>query len=165
MGLQQLFRQQLGFVRYAHEMLPFARLMNGFKLFTTTTLSFDVNGVTGMNTEQWEERLPTLEELSFVRPELFRVLKNQKYWIIKKSNRRTKRSLDYYRDDVSDSSDNKYPSRLTEVKHTWSEFVLDMIKIQMKARSHGQALVWSCNLTCLYDDCLKCTLLVRLPLN
>lgn len=155
--LEQIFHRMLNFIQPSSDSNPFVRLMHGFDIFVDTALTINIEAAAPLNMHQWEELQPSVDDLRFIRPELFRALRSRRFWSVKKNstNQRPPRSVDYYyHDDLSsdDSSTKKYPMTEAELKQRWSEFVIDMVEVHLEARSRGLSLDWSCNFTRLYDD-------------
>lgn len=143
-----LFRRLLDFVSRAHGMYPFQRLIEGFNLFVSMSISLRPFGVTTMVNEQWEEREPTDEELKNVRPDqMRREMRTQKYWAITKSPPRYKRS-------TSVLEERSLPEG-SVTKCKLSIFVSDLMKASMEAHSRDEQLSWSSNLTRTYNDYSK----------
>lgn len=61
--LLDLFNNLKKFVRQASEMTPFERLINGFNLFTSMTITLRGYGIILMDDDKWEERELTSREL------------------------------------------------------------------------------------------------------
>lgn len=147
--LKQLFLQLREFVRTASRKQPFTRLMQGFNLFIKISVVLGKYRVTSMTDEQWEDRPLSYEELQNLRTgQLMRQFGMKKYWTVKKQFRRDPRSVNSYKhEEKSMSSSGK-----DLVKNIWTEFVLIVISISMKARIRSKPLDWMCSFDQLYDD-------------
>lgn len=150
-NLRQLFTRLRNFVRFAPEMTPFSRLMNGFNIVITMTLSFHTDIVTPMKSDQWEERELTLDELVKFSIEQFIEMRNKKYWIIKNPAKRPQRSVNYNDYQIVEP----YPFPQAKLKVLWRKFILNMVEVSMDALSKNHSLDWSCNFTRLFDDYLS----------
>lgn len=150
-----LFFQLLDFLNQAPSMFPFDRLLYGFSLFSSMTITLSEYPTALMHSGDWELREPTDAELSNLRSsQLRRVVRGQRYWSIKKQPERSPRSVEYHYESI-ETPPEVVPLTMGELKIRWSQFVEDMMKIVMEARSRGESVVWSCNFTRLYKDYLK----------
>lgn len=107
--------------------------------------------ITPMDFEQWEERELTDEELcQILNIHTRRQMRTQRFWVIKKSVERNPRSVNYY-----EYEPDQKPIVMNELKHEWSEFVIDLMRISLDALSQNKTLSWSRHLNCMFYDYLS----------
>lgn len=151
-GLRSLHENLLEFIRLDRSMTHLDRLTIGFDLFNWMMVLLIRHDVTPMKIEQWEERKPKNQELSNVHSaELRRFMKTQKYWAIKKSHPRPKRSEIDHTENY-DYLPAKEALTVEKLRQVWSDFVMNLTLISINAQSQNETLNWSCNFTRLHDD-------------
>lgn len=122
-----LFQKLVDYLNRAHDMNSFERLMNGFNNFISITIILGGYDVTYFDFDQSEEKEQEFDELKEFRSD--QNLRRNKFWAIKKNfNRRSKRSIE------------------NKSKNIWSEFILDVVKIAVKAREQGKHRLGSATL-------------------
>lgn len=146
-----IYNQMRHYIRIAPGTYPFLRLLNGLNIFLALHINLHDHEITPMNSQHWEEREPFDEELMNVRVgRLRRILRTQKYWAIKRTPRRSPRSI--YREESNEVFEEQSCSVEEYSKLMWSEFVLDLLTISTEASSRDEEVSWSCNLTRLRND-------------
>lgn len=161
-----LFYQLLDFVDQARYMFPFDRLLNGFNLFSSMTITLNGYHTILLHYGDWEEREPRQDELNRIKSLQFRnEMRGKKYWAIKKQTDRFPRSVNYQYDKTEANEVSLFLTR-KQLKHVWSKFVEDLMKILINYRSRRDSLLWSCNFSSLFKsylqqksvsfDCLNC---------
>lgn len=142
-----LFNALRKFVKSFNEISPLDRLLNGFDLFNSMMFILMRRDATPLNIDQWELREPTNEELRRVTdPALRRLFRTQKFYTLRKKPHRNRRSIDY------DFHDMAKVEKVKRVKHSWSVFIANLMRISIEAANRHETLPWSCDLTLLYYD-------------
>lgn len=127
------------------ELPPVVRLLQGFGLFVRISNAMFGGYVTPLDPQQWELRRPTEWELRLVRSvELRMELRNQRFWAITNSHVRFHNRFPRLAN----------PSQAASIKYVWRRFFLNLMIMSMNASAKDESLVWSCNLTRLYNDYL-----------
>lgn len=152
-----LYEKMLSYIRESPQSSLIGRIMNGFNIFTALAVVLDGRAVTPFNEDQWEEQEPTEEEFSRIKSEgLRKEMKTNKFWRVKKPRGRNPRSVgfSYYQYDKVNVSKEVKSSTMNQTKHSWNKFILDSLSILLDAHCRNEPLIWSCNMTRLYQDYL-----------
>lgn len=150
-----LFNEMLEFVQRPHDQYPFSLLLSGLRIFFEMSLLFSQHSVTLFNSEQWEERVPTDQELMNVKDENFKKeMKTKEYWAIKKRPRRSKRIINYqYRLEIPQGlQKNNY--FIEHLKIFWRKFIVDLMMISTEATNSVYSPIWSCDFIRLFNEYL-----------
>lgn len=134
------------YIQKAPGMSPFDRFTSGFTLYNSMTYLLSRFDVTPMNRENWEERYPSDQDIRNATEEARREIITQKYWAVKKRERRGPRSTSYYRYVANDILEKD------QLKYQWSEFITNLMQNSINARSKNEPFSWSCDLSRLYID-------------
>lgn len=147
-----LYNDLQEFINQVPYQTPLTRLLNGFNLFVTMSITLGEEDITPLNTEQWEEREPTSEELLNVRSaQIKRVMRTRKYWAIKKFSGRRSRSAKNF---VKGGKKLKENSPTNQPKDQMRIFLADLMTISLEAHSKNESFDWMCNLRSIYNEFL-----------
>lgn len=158
--LLSLFKRLIDYVGMDPERAnPVERYLSGVEIYISMMTTFSSYETPSMNIDQWEERTMTEEELSRLDEWKRDNYRGRKFWAIKKSFTRTRRS---------ETQKEETCYSLEELsKQRWSELIVYMMSAFLQAGSAGEFIVWSDNFARLYlryragsslnivDDCLN----------
>lgn len=142
-----LFNNLLNYVENARRLEGLDRMTQGAELVITMVLTIERFRQTNYDESNWIQRILNSKELSKVPDNLKREFKTKIFSAIKRSEERSKRSLN--------NSERLYQTKTifsieNYSKQQWSNFISDSIKNILKYRNTGKAVAWEHYLNRLY---------------
>lgn len=141
--LLPLFKRLIDYVGMnPEETNPIDRYTAGLELYISMMTTFSSYETVPMNIDQWEEREMTERELSRFTEEERNMYRGVKYWMIKKSFRRPKRSV-MKKEKIGKSTD-------LALKERWSKFIVYLMSAFLQTGATEVSTPWSDDFARLY---------------